>query len=1246
MPIPDNASVFPITAAGEAMLDAGSAPSLADALLRCTGGSPIVITGAVRTWVDGVVRVTGAAHILGVAAAQTELYATLDANGAVMSLLVRFTLIEGEGTIGANWVFSRSFADLPPKETVSFEGGGQSVRFLDTLPFRDAAFVLTDTDGAIDPVTANPLVSGLNFSARLRPTGVLGLLETTVGGAEPLPVYGPVIIPLPAELQRPAPPGMVLPWRLNPLPAGVFLKIDLSIDKSFGKLRIHDADGRIYSPTTQAWLDANPNYGPLFGAEVTLDIASANMSTRIVTLDATRTSGLSLFALFEGTTLGGLASLADLTGAADLAAALPDDLRSAAATLELEVLTLVLGSNFSVLSASATVGYPNLETNLLAGFTVHSLAATFLVTDPFGTPALNAILTGNFTFLDVDFQTSIQIPAGVAFAQLTSGVTLPLSKLFTAASLPAPPDLTIDDLQLEISKDGFYTAYVGMAAGGWTLDLGPTTLTVQDVAAMVSHKAQGSTGSIAGVLKFGDDLTLGLSYSTPGAFRAQGELPDVGLLQLVSHLTDLPLTLPDDFDLSLTDTVFLIQGDPGDLVFQLATTAADIGTFAFEAKRSGSGWGFAAGLSLAGSSLSTLSGLGGLRIFEDMFQLSGLVLVVSSFDDPGFQLPALAAFNSPVLNAGGRTLPAAVGGVIAGLNVHGTWTLDGSQQQDLLKTLLGLDPTLAITLQIGEQPSKNSRLYVEYDTHIEGHPLSCKFGGQIQNSELGLFLEGTFTVAIQGSDHAFAVTLLFVENGAFISGSMLGTVQFDVLGVSFTLADLVLVIGVDWEGIPSLGVACTLQIDDFNSSLAIFFDSADPSRSLVAGSVSDLSLLDILTRIAEVPSPPTQLSDLLPVVTLVGTDAFKVADPAFPAALNSLDHSAIQTAFAGHATLGASSTDQLIVKGTDGASWFLTDMKTMTHYELDVQPGGVRVRKNPQIYFVPQDMALGLLTFKQGILINSGLKFLVFQADVEIMARPTEGVLIEGSLNKIVLGTENLFSIESKDGTTGPILSACTFTRPDQIDDRLKDPHFLLDCRINLLSFKREACILISSSGMTAAIDGDVCPGVRCNLNVRIASYNDFSAEGTVHAGIGSLDLGPLGTVNIDTGADLDMTVGMSGPEAFARLTGGFEFAGSTINLPDIDLDVNTGSLLNLPDELIEKAIQALKDFLLGDAGKWAKWVADKVITGVEDVASVLKDVFNKTEEEIKAIMELVDEAEKEVEEATGCPIKSALGSL
>lgn len=1248
MPTSDNPSVFPLNGAGQAVLDANAAPRLADTLLRCTGGSPLMIAGAARSFAGGVVRVTGTTSLLGVAGAATDLRATLGADGAVTALVVRFTLIEGEGTIGANWIFSRSFADLPPKAKVALANGGdaQPVRRLDTLPLRDAAFVLSDTDGALDPVTNNPLVAGLNFSARLRQTGALGLLETVLGGTDPLPIYGPVLIPLPTETQAPAPVGLVLPWRLDPKPAGVYLKIDLGVDHSFGSLRVHDAAGRVFSPTTQTWMDANPDYAPQYSAELTLDIASAGMSGTIVALDVSSPSALSLFGLFKGVTLGGLAHLADLTGPSDLAAVLPDDVKNAVATLELEALSLSIGPGFTVTSAGVSVGYPNLQTSILTGFTVESLTASFIVADPFGSANLDAVLSGSFNFLDVDFEVSIVIPKGIGYAQLNSGVTLPLSKLFTAVSLPAPPDLTIDALQLEISKDGSYTAFVGMAAGGWTLDLGPTTLTVEDVAAMVSRTAAGSSGSLSGFLKLGDDLTLGLSYATPGAFRAQGELPDVRLLQLVSHLTDLPLTLPGDFDLSLTDTVFLIQGDPGNLVFQLATTAADIGTFAFEAKRSGSGWGFAAGLSLAGSSLSTLSGLGGLTIFEDMFQLSGLTLVVSSFDDPGFQLPALADFNSPVLNAGGRTLPAAAGGVIAGLNVHGTWTLDGSQQQGLLKTLLGLDPTLGITLQIGDQPNRNSRLYVEYDTHIDGHPLSCKLGGQIKNSELGIFLEGTFTAAIQGTDHAFAVTLLFVENGAFISGSMLGTVDFDVLGVSFTLADLVLVIGVDWEGIPSLGVACTLQIDDLNSSLAVFFDSADPSRSLVAGSVSDLSLLDVLTQIAQVPSPPAQLSDLLPVVTLVGTDAFTVADLGFPAALNNLNYAAIQTAFAGHATLGASSSDQLIVKGSDGASWFLTDMKTMTHYELDVQSSGVRVRKNPQIYVVPQDTALGLLTFKQGILINSGLKFLVFQADVEIMARPTEGVLIEGSLNKIVLGTENLFSIESKDGGTGPILSACTFTRSDQTDDRLKGPHFLLDCRINLLSFKREAYILVSSSGMTATIDGDVCPGVSCSLNVRIASYNDFSAEGTVHAGIGSLDLGPLGTVNIDTGADLDMTIGMNSSDAFAKLTGGFEFAGETINLPDIDLDVNTGSLLDLPEELVEKAIEALKDFLLGDAAKWAGWVKDQIITGVEDVAGVLKDVFNKTEDEIKAILGIIDEVEEEVEQDTGCPIKSALGSL
>src|SRR5678815_551877 len=168
-----------------------------------------------------------------------------------------------------------------------------------------------------------------------------------------------------------------------------------------------------------------------------------------------------------------------------------------------------------------------------------------------------------------------------------------------------------------------------------------------------------------------------------------------------------------------------------------------------------------------------------LKPFEDFFKLDQLTLVAASFDDANFQFPGLAAFAAPRLSTARLAMPA--GGVIAGFNIAAQWTLDTSKEQHLLQQFLGLQSRLGITLQIGKVPSQDSRLYVSYATTIKGMPFSCQFGGQIKGSQIALFLKGNLSAKIQGHPVDFQVEMMLVANGAFFSGSMLGSISFEGL---------------------------------------------------------------------------------------------------------------------------------------------------------------------------------------------------------------------------------------------------------------------------------------------------------------------------------------------------------------------------------------------------------------------------------------------------------------------------------
>ncbi|MEA2695147.1 MAG: hypothetical protein QOJ16_4534, partial [Acidobacteriota bacterium] len=1035
---PDISSILPLRGT-MVTLDGHSAAGtvLADQLVRLTNGAPIVIQGAVRRVLGSTVTVTGTASLLHVSNMNVTAIATPESAG--ISLVVYFDLIEGTPT-ATSWLFSKSFPELPPflaglasPKTASGTAAAPGPNLLDRLSLSDAQLVLASAAHPIDATTGAPLAAGLNFVAKCSPTGLLGLLGSMVSGGHPVLVYGPIVLPLPTQATLPMPqmPLLKFPWQLpEPIP-GIQLTADLGIDQTFGKaLRLHNVGLRLYCPPTRAWATANPSFNPILAATAKLVVPSAKLALDMTVLGLTGGSPM-LFGQFEGVTVGALTQLADLAGGTDLVGYLPADLAKAVTALgklSLLGMTLYLDNSLSLNAAAVTLGLPGINTQVLPGLALRQLTVSFSVVSPFGTDrAVSVELGGSATFLGAPFDVVLALPEVVASGRLTGSATLPLATLTQAVGLPAAPALTINELQFEMSKDGSYAVAAVLAERPpWTIDLGPVPLTLANLRLVAQHPKAGATsGTFSGVIALGSDLTLGFSYQSPGDFVLRGQLPDVGLLQLGSALTRQSVALPGGFDFALTDGSVLIQKSGNDLVFLYATTMAGLGTVAFEARRVGAGaWGFAAGIDLQGLRISGLPGLSALKPFEDVFHLDEILVVVASFADPAFQLPGLAAFDTPTIRSDNLQLPA--GGVIAGLNIHARWTIDtSSRQQALLGKLLGLNPTLGVTLQVGKDPAADSRLYVSYDTTLQGHPFSCRFGLQMTAGQVSLFLLGTLQANIQGQPCRFDVVLLFVPNGAFISGSMLGSVQF--LGV--TLSNLAIVVGIDWEGLPSLGIAAEIAVDRFESSLAIFFDSTDPSRSMVAGSVSDLSLKDVVDTLAG-SVLPSSVDAVLPKVALVGTGTFTVA-ASLAKALDSRQLDVISAAFAPHAKVPSSSSQVLFVVSKPGQEWFLTDMTTMLHYQIAKTGTGIQVSLEPQIYIVPNTTSIGALRFEQGFFLNSGLSLLSFQATAKVMVRPSQGILVDGSMDRIVIGTPALFSLTSADGKSGPRVSAATMSQPE-----------------------------------------------------------------------------------------------------------------------------------------------------------------------------------------------------------------------
>jgi hypothetical protein len=258
----------------------------------------------------------------------------------------------------------------------------------------------------------------------------------------------------------------------------------------------------------------------------------------------------------------------------------------------------------------------------------------------------------------------------------------------------------------------------------------------------------------------------------------------------------------------------------------------------------------------------------------------------------------------------------------------------------------------------------------------------------------------------------------------------------------------------------------------------------------------------------------------------------------------------------------------------------------------------------------------------------------------KVFVKPNQGISVDGSMSRIVIGTEALFSIQSNDGKQGPRISAATFNQPSVQDPALNRPHFLLDGSLNLLGLKRSAYVNLNAGGFAFALKGALAPGFNYDLNGHFSGVTDLGVGGLLNVGVGVIDLGPLGKVNINTGVTGSFDAGVTGPKIWAKFAGGFEFAGDKLLLPNVDLDVRAASLPELPKKLAGLVADALKAFLK-DAAKWLSLVRSGIVTGVSDVGNALKTAYGVTAQQAANLLKGAGYTVNEV----GAALKTAYGA-
>jgi hypothetical protein len=1261
---------------GRTTISAGLAPNIAKFLAMVNDGQPLTILTRDEPVMGDEIVVNGRCEFRHVPDALVELRAAPGLNDDVR-LLLRVTLpVRAAGSGG--WTFSTSFPGLPPARDGI--GNSQGSVPLDRLPLSKAAFVLS-TEAREDPVTGHPLKAGLNFAAKLEtPGGPVAAIASVFGHKASFPLWGTIHLP-PTGQWPPLAPG-AQPWDgEGPVP-GICLQANPGLlSATVGeKVTLKGAELRLYSPPSVDWLARNRTWRPVVAFVGKVMVPDMGVDAKIVAPVIADGSALELSVALTGVTVGKLAALAAVLGPNDLPAALPPFVgadgtpgrmgETALGKIELVHLGLGIGIGTGpqlpvVQWASATVGGELKWKVWPDHFTVDSTYLRFEVWNPFGAPGpagaaelfgpeFRVTAYGSIHVEGVSVDVVARNTDGFTlYARTAKVVAIPLRDLLTTyaekLALTPPGDLTVDSVAVAIAPGSSYAMGLRMASepNPWVIPLGPSKkLTVSDVSVALARRASGPvTGSIAGSLTLGSIGTLNVGYDLTGDFLLRAVVPRVHLSEILTSLTDQKVDLLEGFDLEFTDSSALIRKDGEHYLFQLGTQVTDLGSLALQVQQTREGWGLAAGLELDLDGAANLPRIGkALAAFTRSFGLSNLLLVVSTFDGADFTFPNPAAFDDPKSLEQLPTRPKELEkGVTAYAHMALKPATSEHDEQGLLAKLLGDDAVFNVALHLSPDPTQNSKLAAHYrttvghrtltdGTTVGGYTLDGFFGGQLKDDKVSLFLDGRIEIKIQERTATFAVSLKFVETGALLSGSLTGApITFGGL----QLSQPALEIGVNWEGAPTFGVAATFTTGKCHGSVAVLLDSTDPGSSLVAGSISDVSALDVAREIAGT-DVPAGLAEVLKAIVIRGTERFTVTGAGLAQDLRDLRldrlASALPERVAPHAPDQA-----LLTADPAGGKWYLTNRSNseVRHYQLVEKGNAIEVSLDAQLYIAPKLTRIGAIEFPKGYFVSGELELFGIKSTTKIEVSPGKGTVVESATDRIDIGGVGLFVLEegAKPGDKqvneprqGPHLSIATFPRPKLRDPKQRDRHVSIHGTLVFLGMSRSLHAEATTDGWDFTVNYEALPGVRAELELsgQLHSSSDLKVDGSIEVEIGTVRLGPLlGDLNVNSGFACGLSFEVKNDVITVSFSGKIRVRGQDYSLtwvpPRVDARMLNEQTLNELPKLFATELAKRGSGLFADGAAWIAGIAEGIVTGypLDKIGQVLREVFGLDATEI-----------------------------
>ena len=1201
----------------------------------------LVISCATKDEQSDKVIISGKIKLLGIDDCDCAATFSLNSEGSVIVVLELFLDPQ-------SWSFDQSFPDI---------WGGKNNAFKD-IEYSKCSLLLSDM--ALKDYDGIPLYEGYNFSGVISSSPLMTLLEDMFQIHPRL--YGHITLidkqmdPLdwgsfPFDDDKPE----------KPLPGFVF-KADLAEITEFNVgdyVNFNSLGMILYSPPSEAFAAKNPTYccKDAFVGKVKISVGNTenNLNCRVNYVpgyDSFETS------IDTDIHIGDLEELASFCGGNKLHDYLPDAIKAAQLDkLKLERFCI----DFNVASGvpeldglMLTVSLDGVEWKILNDYTITGLESTFTYepgeADEDGKGGFGVSISGVVGIHDFDIAVCAEWQDDFTlYLDTKDDLKISLEKYlgeFWPAVKP-PSDLYINNISAEISSSNYVEVLVRMASGGeeWIIPVGTKELKFSDILMYYQYqfsKEQNVDGNysgfFSGTIAFPGDFRLKATCALPfgNDLRLLMYLPDFSLRQLLDEFFGKENILPGKFDITLTNSMIMFQKKQSKYGLKLATLVNDCAFMTFELMDDGGSKGFIFGVNIDGDKLSNLFDMWDLSFINRVFKLDQLALVASTVKTDNYEFPGAKEFKAPALQGFEVNNPGA-GKLEEGLTFMAAWKIDTThQEQAVLAKLLDINAAMAVYMHLGT--GNKYKLYAELDSKICGYDIRGKVGARYESPEFAFFIEGEIEVPIQKHEQKFKFDLAFSNLGAFGSGSMKSTQPVDF--GCFKLGNLAVQLGISWEMVPSFGLTGIIGIKSFQSSIAVLFDSGNPARSMIAGSVSQLTLKDVFDVFLPEDCESKRLAaesindvrDVLETFGIYGTGSFKL--PISKAEeFNNADLKAISNTLAEHKIQVPNNYSEVFYSiGERDKSWFITVFRKgrPRYYEIrekedpETLEKYLEVSKEAQFYVVPESTRIGAFDYEQGFYINGMLKMNKFSIEAEVEISE-EKFMVHAKMSKVYLGNGILCIAGVNEAHTGPSEEG-----PELIIQTDQEPYAYLDAYISFLSVESKWKAIVNQYGFSAdfgikgklgsaEVAATLIAKERFSAHMELA-LNPFFFETLAKAGkvFGDFEL------KFGASASVSFEIGKTGLSIKALAV--FRINEFLYRTPEFKLEATPKDIEELASLILDKIKERLLE-LLDDPVEFAKMVLEGFLVIVGKLEDAIVRLYKKTVEEVEKIVAEAKEA-------------------